>query len=72
MTRHGKQPPPDGIRPRPGGNSARMLRTSRVAVLLVLAAMLGLWAGLIWGSAERLADQRPSTEQTPPAAVIQP
>lgn len=46
-----------------------MLRMSRVAVLLVAAAILGLCAGVLWGSAQRLAEQRTPVDQAP-AAVI--
>ena len=45
-----------------------MLRSSRVVVLLVAAAILGLCAGVLWGSAERLAEQRPPAE-APPAVI---
>jgi hypothetical protein len=55
----------DGIERRPTGNGARMLRSSRVAVLLVAAAILGLCAGVLWGSAERLADRRAPGDQAP-------
>jgi len=42
-----------------------MLRVSRVSVLLVAAAILGLVAGVLWGSAERLAEQRAPVDRTP-------
>lgn len=61
--------PSGGIRRRGSGQSARVLRMSRVAVLLVAAAILGLCAGVLWGSAQRLAEQRTPVDQAP-AAVI--
>ncbi len=45
-----------------------MLRTSRVTALLVVVAVLGLCAGVLWGSAERLADRR--APDNPAPAVI--
>lgn len=42
-----------------------MVRSSRVAVLLVAVAILGLCAGVVWGSAERLADRRAPADQAP-------
>jgi divalent metal cation (Fe/Co/Zn/Cd) transporter len=46
-----------------------MLRTSRVAVLLVAAAILGLCAGVLWESAQRLAEQRTPADQSPALIV---
>ena len=42
-----------------------MLRTSRVTALLVVVAVLGVCAGVLWGSAERLADSRAPDDPTP-------
>jgi hypothetical protein len=42
-----------------------MLRVSRVSVLLVAAAILGLVAGVLWGSTERLADRRAPVDRAP-------
>lgn len=47
------------------GQPRRMLRVSRVSVLLVAAAILGLVAGVLWGSTERLADRRAPVDRDP-------
>ena len=49
-----------------------MLRSSRVAVLLVAAAILGLCAGVLWGSAERLAERGTTPQDAPPAVITEP
>lgn len=54
-----------GIDARRNGHVAKMLRTSRVTVLLVGVAVLGLLAGVLWGSAERLADRRGPVDRAP-------
>ena len=56
----------------PSGKGARMLRSSRVAVLLVAAAILGLCAGVLWGSAERLAERGTTPQDAPPAVITEP
>ena len=56
---------PTGIDARRNGHLATVLRTSRVTVLLVAVAVLGLLAGVLWGSAERLADRRDPVDRAP-------
>ena len=54
-----------GIDARRNGHAPRMLRASRATVLLVAVAILGLLAGVLWGSAERLAERRAPAERAP-------
>jgi hypothetical protein len=63
--------PADGIDARRSGQAARMLRMSRVTVLLVAAAILGLCAGVLWGSAEKLAERRAPVDQAPAISTEQ-